>query len=87
MLPPKPLGDDYALEVRGLDGIVATSHNNVFYLSGFNGFGHKSDEPRPYAVILSRHAPEHPIVVIADFYLATFLTQPTWVGMCGRFGR
>ena len=69
----------HALEVRGLDGIVATSHNNVFYLTGFNGIGHKSDEPRPYAVILSRHAPGHPIVVIADYYVATFLTQPTWI--------
>ncbi len=69
----------HALEVRGLDGIVATSHNNVFYLTGFNGIGHKSDEPRPYAVILSRHLPGHPIVVIADYYLATFLTQPTWI--------
>src|SRR5262249_4913480 len=28
---------------------------------------------------LSRHAPEHPIVVLADYYLATFLTQPTWI--------
>ena len=69
----------HALEARGLDGIVATLPNNVFYLIGFNGIAHKSDEPRPYAVILSRHAPEHPILVIADYYLATFLTQPTWV--------
>ncbi len=69
----------HALEVRGLDGIVATSPQNVFYLSGFNGIAHKSDEPRPYAVMLSRHALEHPIIVIADYYLATFLTQPTWV--------
>jgi Xaa-Pro aminopeptidase len=69
----------HALEARGLDGIVATSPNNVFYLSGFNGIAHKSDEPRPYAVVLSRHALEHPIVVIADYYLATFLTQPSWV--------
>ena len=69
----------HALEARRLDGIVATSPQNVFYLSGFNGIAHKSDEPRPYAVVLSRHAPEHPIVVIADYYLATFLTQPTWV--------
>ena len=37
----------HALEVRGLDGIVATSPHNVFYLSGFNGIAHKSDEPRP----------------------------------------
>jgi Xaa-Pro aminopeptidase len=69
----------HALEVRGLDGIVATTPNNVFYLSSFNGIAHKSDEPRVCAVVLSRHAPEHPILVIADYYLATFLTQPTWI--------
>ena len=68
-----------ALVGRGLDGIVATAPQNVFYLSGFNGIAHKSDEPRPYAVIVSRHAPEHPIMVIADYYLATFLAQPTWI--------
>jgi len=69
----------FALEQRGLDGIVATLPYNVFYLSGFNGVAHKADEPRPYALLLSRHAPNHPILVIADYYLATFLTQPTWV--------
>ena len=51
----------------------------MFYLTGFNAIAHKADEPRPYAVILSRHAPERPILVIADYYLATFLKQPTWV--------
>jgi Xaa-Pro aminopeptidase len=69
----------HALEARDLDGIVATLPNNVFYLSGFNGIAHKSDEPRVCAVILSRHAPEHPVMVIADYYLATFLTQETWI--------
>ena len=69
----------HALEARGLDGIVATTPNNVFYLSSFNGIAHKSDEPRVCAVVLSRHAPEHPILVVADYYLATFLTQPTWI--------
>jgi len=69
----------HALAARGLDGIVATSAQNVFYLTGFNAIAHKSDEPRPYAVMLSRHAPEHPVMVVADYYLATFLAQPTWV--------
>jgi Xaa-Pro dipeptidase len=69
----------FAMKARGLDGIVATEPWNVFYLTGFNAIAHKSDEPRPYAVILSRHAPEHPIMVLADYYLATFLTQPSWV--------
>jgi Xaa-Pro aminopeptidase len=69
----------HAMAARGLDGIVATTAQNVFYLTGFNAIAHKSDEPRPYAVLLSRHAPEHPVMVVADYYLATFLAQPTWV--------
>jgi Xaa-Pro dipeptidase len=69
----------HALEARSLDGIVATLPTNVFYMSGFNGIAHKSDEPRVCAVILSRHAPGHPVMVIADYYLATFLTQPSWI--------
>jgi Xaa-Pro aminopeptidase len=69
----------HAMTARGLDGIVATTPWNVFYLTGFNAIAHKSDEPRPYAVILSRHAPAHPIMVLADYYLATVLMQPTWV--------
>jgi len=68
-----------AMKVRGLDGIVASTPNNVFYLTGFNGVSHKSDEPRQCAVILSRHAPEHPIFVVADYFLGSFLIQPTWV--------
>jgi len=69
----------YALAVRGIDGIVATTPNNFFYLSSFNAIAHKSDEPRVAAVVLSRHAPEHPILVIADYYLASFLTQESWI--------
>ena len=68
-----------ALKARGLDGIVATVPNNVFYLTGFNAIAHKSDEPRVCAVVFSRHAPDHPIIVVADYYLATFLIQETWV--------
>ena len=69
----------FALQQRQLDGIVATLPYNVFYLSGFNGVAHKADEPRPYALALSRHAPDHPVLIIADYYLATFLSQPSWV--------
>lgn len=69
----------HALKARNLDAIVATTPQNVFYLTGFNAIAHKSDEPRVCAVILSRHAPDHPIMVVADYYLASFLTQDTWV--------
>jgi Xaa-Pro dipeptidase len=68
-----------AMAARGLDGIVVANPLNVFYLSGFNGIAHKADEPRPYALALSRHAPDHPILVLADYYLATLLAQPSWV--------
>jgi len=67
------------MAARGLDGVVLSTPLNVFYLSGFNGIAHKADEPRPYALALSRHAPDHPILVLADYYLATFLVQPSWV--------
>lgn len=69
----------HALAARGLDGVVATLPLNVFYLASFNPIAHKADEPRPYAVLLSRRDPEHPVLVCADYYLASFLGQPSWV--------
>ncbi len=69
----------FSLAARGLDGIVATLPYNVFYLTGFNAVAHKADEPRPYAVVLSRHLPERPVLVLADYYLGSLLAQPTWV--------
>jgi Xaa-Pro dipeptidase len=82
VLPPRLCDLDrlvHALKARQLDGIVASTASSVFYLTSFNGVAHKSDEPRPYAVVLSRHQPDHPILVVADYYLATFLTQPSWI--------
>jgi len=81
-LPPRLCNLDrllHAMKARDLDGIVASLPYNLFYLTSFNGVAHKADEPRPYAVVLSRDAPEHPVLVVADYYLATFLRQPTWV--------
>lgn len=69
----------HAMAARGLDGVVATTAQNVFYLAGFNAIAHKSDEPRPYAVVLSRHAPEQPVMVLADYYLATFRAAGSWI--------
>jgi Xaa-Pro dipeptidase len=81
-LPPRLCNLDrllHAMKARALDGIVASLPYNVFYLTSFNAVAHKADEPRPYAIMLSRHTPEHPILVVADYYLGTFLTQPSWV--------
>ncbi|MCH9671047.1 MAG: M24 family metallopeptidase [Gammaproteobacteria bacterium] len=67
------------MEANGLDGLVASTSNNVFYLSGFNALAQKSDEPRPFAFVLSRHDPEHPILVLPDYYLGAFSGVETWV--------
>ncbi len=69
------------LEQRGLDGIVAYLRPNVFYLSGFAPPSNQSvHETNGYAaVVISRHAPEHPVIVVAEFDLAFFLTQPSWI--------
>ena len=81
-LPPRFCNLDrliHAMAARGLDGVVITSPWNTYYLSGFNGIAHKSDEPRPYAVVLSRRDPEDPIAVAADYYLGTFLGGGSWI--------
>src|SRR5215475_10061715 len=69
------------LEQRGLDGIVAYLRPNVFYLSGFAPPSNQSvNETNGYAaVVISRHAPEHPVMVVAEFDLAYFRTQPSWI--------
>ena len=64
---------------RNLDGIVVSMPNNVYYLSGFSGIAHKSDEPRPYAVVISRHAPDQPVLLLADYYVSSLMSQPTWI--------
>ena len=69
----------HEMETRGLDGVVVTAPNNVFYLTGFNGIAHKSDEPRPYACVLSRYAPDDIILIVADYYINTAASQPSWV--------
>ncbi len=65
--------------MRNLDAVVVSSAYNVYYLSGFKGVAHKADEPRPYAVILSRHQPDHSISVVADYYVGSLITQPIWI--------
>lgn len=69
------------LSQRGLDGLVSYLRPNVFYLSGFAPPASASiQETNGYAaVVVSRHEPEHPIIVIAEFDLAHFLLQPSWV--------
>jgi Xaa-Pro aminopeptidase len=70
---------EHAMRTRGIEGLVLTQPYNVYYLSGFNGTAHKSDEPRPYAIVVSRRALEQPVAVVADYYLGSFLAAPSWI--------
>ena len=69
------------MAARGLDGVVAYLRPNVFYLSGFAPPSNQSvHETNGYAaVVISRHEPEHPAMVVAEFDLAYFRPQPSWI--------
>src|SRR5205823_6737800 len=66
---------------RGLDGVVVYLRPNVFYLSGFAPPSNQSvQETNGYAaVVISRRVPDHPVIVVAEFDLAYFLSQPSWI--------
>ena len=69
------------MEQRGMDGIVSYLRPNVLYLSGFAPPASASiQETNGYAaVVISRHEPEHPVIMVAEFDLAHFLLQPSWI--------
>ena len=64
---------------RDIDAVVASSHQNLYYLSGLNAVAQKSDEPRPFAVVISRHAPDHPILVMPEYYVGAMARQGSWI--------
>jgi len=67
------------MKARGLDGIVSTTRYNLFYLTSFHPNAYHQDEPPHVAVVISRHAPDRPILLVAEELLMFFLHQPTWV--------
>src|SRR5919199_290551 len=69
------------LQQRQLDGLVAYLRPNVFYLSSFAPPSNQSvHETNGYAaVVFSRHLPERPVIVVAEFDLAYFVSQPSWI--------
>src|SRR5919199_6186905 len=69
------------LQQRQLDGLVAYLRPNVFYLSSFAPPSNQSvHETNGYAaVVISRHAPEQPAIVVAEFDVAYFRHQPSWI--------
>ena len=69
------------MEQRGLDGIVAYLRPNVLYLSGFAPPASVAvQETNGYAaVVIARSEPDHPIIALAEFDVASFTGQPSWV--------
>jgi Xaa-Pro dipeptidase len=64
---------------RGLDGIVALTATNQYYLASFGRHHSIPEENGLFPVIFSRHHPEHPVLVMPDFDLARLSFQPTWI--------
>tara|TARA_B100000676_G_scaffold279919_1_gene303656 strand:+ start:905 stop:2173 length:1269 start_codon:yes stop_codon:yes gene_type:complete len=67
------------MERREIDAVVASSHQNLYYLSSLNAVAQKSDEPRPFAVVISRHAPDHPILVMPEYYTGALARLGGWI--------
>lgn len=70
-----------AMETRGVDGLVCYYSRNVLYLSGYaSGATAVYGEANGLtACVISRHEPDHPIVLIPDLEMSFFLRQPSWV--------
>jgi Xaa-Pro aminopeptidase len=67
------------MDARGIDGLVISTPQNVYYLSGFNATAPKADEPPGVAVVISRHDLQHPILIAPDIFLSPFLDAPIWI--------
>jgi Xaa-Pro aminopeptidase len=68
------------LEARALDGIVSHYGPNVFYLAGHASRRLQVHEANPYGVaFVSRHDPDHPILIVPEFEVQFFLHHPTWI--------
>ncbi len=69
------------LQRRELDGLVAQLRQNVFYLSGHFSRGimgrHENDSQA--CVIVSRHDPHHPILVVSALDADHVVSHPTWI--------
>ena len=70
-----------AMEARGLDGILSYYTRNVLYLSGYaSGATSVYGEANGFtAFAISRHQPDHPIVIIPDLEMSYFLRESSWV--------
>jgi len=70
-----------AMAGRGMDGLLSYYSRNVLYLSGYGAgtTGIYGEANGVAAFVLSRHEPDHPIVIVPDFEVNFFRYQPTWV--------
>jgi Xaa-Pro dipeptidase len=66
---------------RDLDGLFVLLRQNVVYFTGHasaNPPGRHDTEPAG-AVIVSRHQPDHPILLIETIDISQSLTRPSWI--------
>src|ERR1700684_2105661 len=69
------------LAERNLNGVVVATRPNVFYLSTMSSRAMQSHMENNISryVVISRSAPDHPIVILPDYDLNYFVDTPSWI--------
>ncbi|WP_308340304.1 aldehyde dehydrogenase family protein [Variovorax sp. ZS18.2.2] len=67
------------MKQAGLDGIVAMYATNQYYLSSYGRHHTIPEEIGMFPVVIARHAPEHPILLMPDIDVMRLSLQPTWI--------
>lgn len=68
------------MEEKGLDAVELRTRRNVYWASNFWQNSYSETEFQPAnSVVLSRHEPDHPILIIPDGYFGQLEYQPTWI--------
>jgi Xaa-Pro aminopeptidase len=68
-----------AMTARGIDGVVLLHAVNQYYMSSFPVHHSIPDQCGLLPVVYSRHAPDHPILLMPEIDLAWPRMQPTWI--------
>ncbi|MDB5873610.1 MAG: aldehyde dehydrogenase family protein [Ramlibacter sp.] len=67
------------MKQQGLDAMVAMYATNQYYMSSYARHSTIPEEIGMHPVVISRHAPHNPVLVMPDIDLARLDVQPTWI--------
>ena len=67
------------MERREIDAVVASSHQNLYYLSSLNASCSEIGRAAAICCRDSRHAPDHPILVMPEYYTGALARLGGWI--------